>query len=182
MNLTLPLPTPTAETTTDLNEIVYAEDFKNTDLFKLGWCCITGASVPYKAAQLELQNSCCMLTTNEEDISVCEFLQPRKLYKTGGYSLVFTGELQGEDAACGLFWNEEAPMKRELENVWWLPLPKNQPVTVRLYANGAKQTATLYIDEEAVESLPYIPTVQHGLYFVLRSAALILKRIEVIAK
>ncbi len=89
--------------------------------------------------------------------------------------------MQGDDAECGLFWNEDMPMKRELANALWLPLPKDKTVTVRLTADAKSSTATVHFDDAVVDSLPYTPTVQHGLYFVLRNAKLLLKNIKVIA-
>lgn len=181
LDLSQPLPPSFVETSPVSGETVYAEDFKDTDLFKLGWCCITGASVTYKAAELELQKGHCSLAANDT-YSVCEFLQPRKLYKTNGYTLTFSCELQGKNAECGLFWNDETPMKRELERVWWLAIPKNAPSTVALIADTSAHTATVSVNGKPIETVPYALAEQHGLYFILRNAKFTVYEIKVVAQ
>ena len=180
LDLTKPLPPSPEVTDTASGTIVYEEDFTDTDLFRLGFCCITGGSVVFKAADLELKKGCCTLKT-DENYAVCEFLQPRFLYNANGYTLEFDCKLQGDNAEFSLFWNNDTPMKRELERAWKLNIPKDKRITVRLIADAEIGTATLCFDGESVDSMPYTPTVQHGLYFVLKNAELELYKIKVTA-
>lgn len=162
-------------------ETVYSEDFTDTDFHKLGFCCITGASVEYEPAELSLQKGSCRLTASTA-YSVCEFLQPHKLFNVNGYTLSLSCVLEGENAECGLFWENEEPMKRDITRVLWLPLPRQKEVFMQLKADGHNSNAILEFDGQAVQTLPYTPKEQFGLYLVLKNATLTLKKIEVVAQ
>ena len=181
LDLSAPFPTPITPTAPLSGETVVEEHFVHTDVYRLGWCCITGGSVSYRPAAMVLEQGRCRLTADDA-FAVCEFLQPHKLFKARGYDLSVRCTLDGNDANCGLFWNDETPMKRDLDRVWWLSLPTSRAVNVRLTADGEQHSATVYVDGQPMETRPYTPTEQHGLYFVLQNAVVTIESIRVKAQ
>ncbi len=181
LDLDAPLPDTPKKSSATSGETVYHERFRDLDIYDLGWCCITGGSVEYQAAELELTNGQCRLRASTPP-SVCEILQPHILCCDNGYTLTIRCRQNAENAQCGIIWNDDTPMKRDINRALSLPLPITKTVTVQLTIDRATDTTTLSIDGEQTHTAPYSSTIACGLYLVLQNADLVIEEIKVVAQ
>lgn len=149
-------------------EILYSEDFTDTNVYHKAWSSVTGGSTGYRGMGVDIERGVCHLTAGEA-LSLLEWRQPGQMPD----SYTFTAKMQAcekqENTKIGLLWNHPSPTEWDDNALLPLPLPENE-CTVTLTADAEKGIASLTIDDKMVWQSSYTPAEKHGLYMVVQNA------------
>lgn len=163
-------PIPEAEPyPTVKDDILYSEDFTDTNVYHKAWSSVTGGSTGYRGMGVSIEPGVCHLAAGEA-WSLLEWRQPGHMPD----SYTFTAKMQlcdkTDDTKVALFWNHPTPTVWDDNALLHLPLPTDKACTVTLTADAEKGVATLTIDDEIIWQDSYTPAEKHGLYMVMQNA------------
>ena len=150
------------------SSVLVHEDFTDTSVYHKAWSCVTGGRTGYRGMQISIEPGVCHLSAGEA-WSVLEWVQPGRM--PDSYTLTFRAKRTGGEGQTALFWNHPTPTEWADDALLPLDLP-DTACTVTLKTDAAAGTAVLTVDGRIVREMEYTPGQKHGLYLLLRNAAM----------
>ncbi|MBQ8814057.1 MAG: MBL fold metallo-hydrolase [Lachnospiraceae bacterium] len=158
-------------------DILYEEDFHDTDAYRVFWDCIRGRSqVYYKSYALSFPaDGGCRLSAGE-DICVCEWAHTLRMENAPDYRLVFSGTAEGTCEKVGLFWNYETPRIWDEEKLLRIPMTEGI-FQVELIADSKAGKAWLFYNGEPAAEVEYVPERWRSICLVMQNGSIVVDHI-----
>jgi len=150
----------------ETGDVVYAEDFTDTNVYHKAWSSVTGGRTGYRGMGITIDPGVCHCSAGEA-WSVLEWVQPGRM--PDSYRMTFHAEVKKPGTAA-LFWNHPTPTEWSDDAILPLELPENRCVVV-LTADESAGKSVLTLDGKTVWERDYTPAEKHGMYLLLKNAA-----------